>query len=129
MPSARLFLGAIIIADGTFVLSAADEQRPPASPPRECASPANRIVAENCKPGSPSTDWDVNGSGDPRIQGFATDISVNLGETISFKIDTDSPSYRIDIYRLGYYGGSGARQVTTIKPFAPGAAEAAGLPA
>jgi hypothetical protein len=37
-----------------------------------CTNPANRIVAENCKPGNPSTEWDINGSGDPHIQGFAT---------------------------------------------------------
>ena len=43
------------------------------------------------------------------IQGFATDISVNTGETVSFKVKTDSINYRIDIYRLGYYGGAGAR--------------------
>src|SRR5262245_57844417 len=65
-----------------------------------CANPANKIVAENCKPGNPSTEWDINGSGDPRIQGFATDISVNVGERIAFKIGSDSPKYRIDIFRL-----------------------------
>ena len=62
-----------------------------------CTNPPNKIVAENCKPGSPSTEWDINGSGDPRIQGFATDISVNIGESIAFKIASDSPRYRIDI--------------------------------
>ena len=84
-----------------------------------CARPANTIVAENCKPGNPSTEWDINGSGDRRIQGFATDISVNAGETISFKIESDSPAYRIDIYRLGYYRGMGARHVATTKPSVP----------
>src|SRR5262245_14410121 len=74
-----------------------------------CTNPANRVVAENCKPGNPSPEWDINGSGDPRIQGFATDISVNAGETVSFKISSDSPRYRLDMYRLGYYGGTGAR--------------------
>jgi hypothetical protein len=116
MPSAKPLLGAFIVAGGTFVLGAGDGQRPPLP---SCAPPANPIVAENCKPGSPSPEWDVNGSGDFRIQGFATDISVNLGEPISFKIDADSPSYRIDIYRIGYYGGMGARHVTTIKPSVP----------
>jgi N,N-dimethylformamidase beta subunit-like, C-terminal len=87
-----------------------------ADPAPECVRPANRIVAENCKPGNPSTEWDINGSGDRRIQGFATDISINTGETISFKVESDSPAYRIDIYRLGYYRGAGARQVATIKP-------------
>src|SRR5688572_31155295 len=86
--------------------------------PPDCAAPANSIVAENCKPGHPSPEWDINGSGDPRIQGFATDISVNVGETIAFKIGPDAPPYRIDLYRLGYYGGMGARLVTTMKPSA-----------
>ena len=84
-----------------------------------CTSPANQVVAENCKPGHPQTEWDVNGSGDPKIQGFATDISVNRGETISFKVGTASPAYRIDIYRLGYYNGAGGRRITTIKPSVP----------
>lgn len=93
--------------------------RPVLSQSGLCASPPNEIVAENCKPGNPPTEWDVNGSGDPRIQGFATDISVNAGDTISFKVDSDSPAYRIDVYRLGYYGGMGARRVATIKPSVP----------
>ena len=33
---------------------------------------------------------------------------------MSFKIDTSATAYRIDIYRLGYYGGMGARKVATI---------------
>lgn len=83
-----------------------------------CERPANAIVAENCQPGNPSTEWDIDTSGDPSIQGFATDISVNRGETVQFKIQTDSADYRIDIYRMGYYGGLGARRVTTIEPSA-----------
>jgi hypothetical protein len=64
-------------------------------------------VQENAQTGSASSEWDVSGAGDPSIQGFATDISVNKGETVSFKVKTDSSNYRIDIYRLGYYGGAG----------------------
>ena len=107
--------------------TAVDAQRAPGSAP-DCVRPANRIVAENCKPGNPSTEWDVNGSGDLKIQGFATDISVNAGETISFKVDSSSPAYRIDIYRLGYYGGMGARQVASIKPSVAVATVAARMP-
>ncbi len=84
-----------------------------------CEKPANKIVAENCKPGNPSEEWDINGAGDPAIQGFATDVSVTLGQTVYFKIETHSPKYRIDIYRMGYYGGMGARKLTTIHPSAP----------
>jgi len=83
-----------------------------------CANPVNKIVAENCRPGNPREEWDVNAEGDPEIQGFATDISVNLGETVQFKVKTHSPRYRIDIYRMGWYGGSGARLIETIRPSA-----------
>jgi hypothetical protein len=79
-----------------------------------CSSPPNAIVAENCLSGNPASEWDVSGVGDPSIQGFATDISVNLGGTISFKVNTSATAYRLDIYRMGYYGGSGARKITTL---------------
>lgn len=82
--------------------------------PGVCDAPGNAIVAENCKPGANPTEWDVTGIGDPSIQGFATDISANRGSSVSFKIDTTASAYRIDIYRLGSYGGKGARKVATI---------------
>jgi len=94
-------------------------RRAPAASRDPCAAPANKIVAENCKPGNPSSEWDINADGDATIQGFATDMSVNHGETVSFKIATDSPKYRIDIYRTGYYGDNGARLITTIRPSVP----------
>ncbi|MBW9052600.1 DUF4082 domain-containing protein [Rhizobium mesosinicum] len=79
------------------------------------AAPVNIIVAENQKPGNPQSEWGIVGAGSSNIEGFATDISVDNGKTISFKINTNSNNYRIDIYRLGYYGGMGARKVTTIQ--------------
>src|SRR4051812_44600701 len=87
----------------------------------QCATPANAIVAENCLPGNPASEWDVapNNAGDPTIVGFATDISVNQGGTVAFKINTDAKAYTIMIYRLGYYGGMGARKVATITPSVP----------
>ena len=78
-----------------------------------CSAPPNPIVAENCLAGNPASEWDISGSGDPSIQGFATDISVNRGTTVSFKVNTNATAYRFDIYRMGYYGGLGARKVAT----------------
>ena len=83
-----------------------------------CGAPTNAIVGENCLTGSPSSEWDVNGAGDPTIQGFATQISVNRGTSVSFKVKTDAANYRFDIYRMGYYGGLGARKVATVMPSA-----------
>ncbi len=83
-----------------------------------CNVPPNPIVAENCLAGSPASEWDISGSGDPSIQGFATDISVNRGTTVSFKVSTNATAYRFDIYRMGYYGGLGARKVASVNPSA-----------
>jgi hypothetical protein len=80
------------------------------------AQATNAIVLENTLPGTPSSQWDISGAGDTSIQGFATDISVNRGGTISFKIKTTASAYRIDIYRIGYYQGNGARYITTVMP-------------
>ena len=85
-----------------------------------CASPSNAIEAENCLPGTPQSTWDVSSrnAGDPTIQGFADQISVNVGQTINFKINTSAAAYTIDIYRMGYYQGNGARKITSITPSA-----------
>ena len=45
-------------------------------------------------------------------------MSVDQGETVRFKVNTPASSYRLDIYRVGYYGGSGARKVATVTPSA-----------
>ena len=89
-----------------------------AAPPPGCSNPANAIVAENCLAGSPASEWDVSGAGDASIQGFATEMSVNRGATIAFKVRTTASSYRLDIYRLGWYGGTGARKVAAVNPSA-----------
>jgi hypothetical protein len=79
---------------------------------------ANDIVCENSKTGSAPDNWEVLGAGDLTLQGFATDISVAQGTTVSFKINTNARAYTIGIFRLGYYQGMGARQVATISPSA-----------
>ncbi len=81
----------------------------------------NAIVTENQNPGTPASTWDIPtaDAGDLSIQGYATDISVNKGATIGFKIDVNtvvagSTDFNIDIYRLGYYQGNGARLIAHL---------------
>ena len=83
-----------------------------------CGPDGNKITCENSKPGTDPSVWDIQGAGDSSIQGFSTDISVNVGSTIGFKVDTDASSYAIDIYRLGWYDGDGARKITSVSPSA-----------
>lgn len=90
----------------------------PAAAADACAPGTNKIACENSKPGSPWQEWEAFGAGDSTIQGFATDISVNVGKRIDFKIDTDASAYSIEIYRTGWYDGLGARKVATVQPSA-----------
>ena len=72
---------------------------------------SNEIVLENEKQGNPESEWGLPNGASSSIEGFTTDISTNLGGTVQFKINTDANNYRLDIYRLGYYDGDGARLV------------------
>jgi hypothetical protein len=86
----------------------------PAEAAGPCGPPVVSVIAcENSLPGDPSSDWDVSGIGDSTIQGFATSMSVNVGQAESFKINTPASSYHIDILRLGYYQGNGARKIAS----------------
>jgi N,N-dimethylformamidase beta subunit-like protein/uncharacterized protein DUF4082/fibronectin type III domain protein/Big-like domain-containing protein len=101
---------AIVVLPGGGPASAADPCAPPVT---------NKVACENTKPGDTPADWQVNGIGDSTIQGFATSMSVDLGQTIDFKIKTPASGYHIDILRLGYYGGDGARLIASgIQPSA-----------
>ena len=82
--------------------------------PAQAACSGNAIVCENQLPGTPESEWDIDGVGDTSIQGFATQISVNAGSGIQFKVDTTATAFSIKIYRLGYYQGDGARLMDTI---------------
>jgi hypothetical protein len=75
----------------------------------------NVIACENAKPGNPSSEWETIGNGDEGLDGFTTDISTNVGGTVSFKIHSEA-NYTLDIYRMGYYGGNGARKITSLTP-------------
>src|SRR5262245_27613740 len=82
---------------------------------------SNEIVLENQKPGNPESEWGLNDWtlwNNGVIEGFSTDISASAGERVDFKINSQVANYHIDIYRVGYYGGDGARKVATIEQHA-----------
>ncbi len=84
-----------------------------------CDSGGNPVACENSKPGSPSSEWEkISGAGQT-IEGFAAAFSVNVGQQVQFKVNTPARSYSIDIYRMGYYGGDGARKIGSVSPSAP----------
>jgi hypothetical protein len=55
----------------------------------------------------------------PWIEGYCSHASVRPGELIRFHVSTNPPSqFTVELYRLGYYGGTGARIVRRLGPFA-----------
>jgi hypothetical protein len=107
--------GAALVAAAALALGGSATADPgPCGPPV-----ANPILCENSLPGTPASEWDIVGAGDPSIQGFATEMSVAPGETVRFKIATNAAAYHVDVYRLGWYDGLGARKLTTLTPSAP----------
>jgi hypothetical protein len=96
----------------TFAYSVADPAGKTATGTATLIDP-NAIVLENEKPGTPESVWQIE-QDSTNIEGFTTAISTNIGGTVNFKINTDSAHYVINIYRLGYYGGDGARLVASI---------------
>jgi hypothetical protein len=111
-PAAFLLVAMLVLA-GLAVTPGKARAAGPCDPP--VTSP---IACENSKPGTPQSDWDVSAGGSASIEGFATDISVNKGQTVRFKIRTNAHAYTIEIFRMGYYQGNGARRVATINPSA-----------
>jgi outer membrane protein assembly factor BamB len=85
--------------------------------PVSCPTGVNRIDCENRQTGAVRDEWDIAGQSTQGIEGFATSMSVVPGDTVGFKVNSPASSYRLDIYRLGYYGGAGARKVASVAPF------------
>jgi hypothetical protein len=86
------------------------------------AAESNPIVKENRQPGA--TDWQLtrvraDGSGfrSPWVEGYCSKQSVEAGEAIDICVSTQPPRpLKIEIFRMGYYGGRGARLMKTLGP-------------
>ena len=48
------------------------------------------LQEENSQPGADSTEWDVNGAGDPSIVGFADAASYRGGDEVVLSIKTEA---------------------------------------
>jgi hypothetical protein len=79
-------------------------------PPASSPGPPNPIVIENQKPST--ADWEISDPALEReIEGYAASTSVNRGDAIDLFVSTRDPRYTIDVFRMGWYGGRGARRV------------------
>ncbi|HST24940.1 MAG TPA: N,N-dimethylformamidase beta subunit family domain-containing protein [Gaiellaceae bacterium] len=74
---------------------------------------ANPIQRENALPGSP--DWRLPRATPGAIEGYASQVSVVAGQELDLHVSTNPPAhYRVEVYRIGWYAGAGARQITCL---------------
>jgi hypothetical protein len=76
----------------------------------------NAIVRENQQRGDPGWFLRPTTTG---ISGYATATSVAAGGSLGIAVTTTDPTYTIDVYRIGWYGGAGARLMLAV-PGLPG---------
>ncbi|MGK2957157.1 MAG: N,N-dimethylformamidase beta subunit family domain-containing protein [Acidimicrobiales bacterium] len=111
--STRCLIAAIATISGLLVF------QPTAQAVGPCDAPIQSVIqCENSKAGAPKSQWDVSGTGSSNIVGFANEMSYAPGTVVNFRVKTTSNNYRLDIYRMGYYGGSGARKIKIVQPSA-----------
>ncbi|MGE5226262.1 MAG: N,N-dimethylformamidase beta subunit family domain-containing protein [Planctomycetaceae bacterium] len=67
------------------------------------------VIEENAKPGT--RDWRIASAAPTDIQGYADRVSAQRGDKVRLYVDTTAATYHVDAYRLGWYGGDGARLV------------------
>ena len=83
----------------------------------------NAIQLENAKPGTPGWDEFYSIAQQDAISGFGSKISLNHGDSLDLYVTTTAPSFTIDVFRTGWYGGVGARLVQSLGTF-PGVHQA-----
>jgi hypothetical protein len=70
---------------------------------------SSAVQAENRLPGT--TAWQITATAPGTIAGFADTTYAAPGDTVHLYVTTDAPSFQVTAYRMGYYGGTGAREV------------------
>jgi len=75
---------------------------------------ADWVVEENARPGT--LDWVVTYPG--MLYGYCDHVSATAGQEVTLYIDAGPFPYRVELYRTGYYGGTGGRLVWTSSTLA-----------
>jgi hypothetical protein len=82
-----------------------------------CSTSGNPVVVENCRPGS--VGWKTVNAGPVSaggIEGYATASSINKGDSVDLKVNSGAGStFRVEVFRSGYYQGSGGRLFSVIR--------------
>ena len=72
-------------------------------------------MAENAQPGAAIHTWLQPAVPPTSIEGYTSEVSVLPGATVHFHVSTvEGEQYRIEVYRLGWYSGLGARLLACL---------------
>jgi hypothetical protein len=115
---------AALAAAGT-VLVVRSQDRPADSagsaPPRAVTAPTHAaptttpVAVENRRPGT--SGWRIARLGAPEaIQGWADHVSAANGDRVRLYVSSTAPRFHVEAYRMGWYGGRGARLVWRSGP-------------
>jgi len=86
---------------------------------------AGWVKAENEKPGNRG--WNLTNTTNQApgaIEGYADHVSAVQGDTVTFFVSTVAPTFHVEAYRMGWYGGDGGRLIWQ-SPELPGTTQAA----
>lgn len=67
--------------------------------------PSTQTARENSLPPTFKNNWFVGDNGtDSTIAGYTDNCSYAPGDTVNFKVNSSGATFRVEIYRLGFYG-------------------------
>ncbi len=72
------------------------------------------MIEENRRPGTAA--WRIPAGASSAIAGFADHTQATVGETVGVFVSTRATTFRVEAYRMGYYGGAGARLIWRSGP-------------
>jgi len=98
----------LAISAGAVVAACLDRVAAPEAPRGVGSLP---IQEENRRPGSPSWDAEFWRNADTAISGYGLPASLVAGDTLHLFVSATRAPLIISVYRLGWYGGVGARLV------------------
>ncbi len=111
-----LFSSLVITLLMAFIAEHSTPSRSSAVTPKRVVTTSSAVLRENALPGT--KDWQIPTAqiAYNEIQMYTDTPSVLPNQAISFYVSTqkEGTSYSIDIYRLGWYGGTGGRLVDSL---------------
>ncbi|WP_218009631.1 N,N-dimethylformamidase beta subunit family domain-containing protein [Actinomadura kijaniata] len=103
VPAALLLAGCGVLGDGWWTNQAARTVHDPH---------AAGTVVENTRPGT--SDWRIRHKGaEHEIEGYADRVSVLPGQSFRLFVSTTAAGFRVEAFRVGWYGGAQARRIWT----------------